>query len=79
MPEVRIQKLALKLSGLDPRSGERLAKAVTAAFERMPLAADLPQQQELVRFEVRTAAGASSKTIASQIMAALARELRKDG
>jgi hypothetical protein len=79
MPEVRIERLALKLTGLDPRAGERLAKAVTAGFERMPIAADLPQRTELVRLEVRPAAGASGDTIAAQVISALARELNKGG
>jgi hypothetical protein len=79
MPEMRIERLALTLTGLDSRSGERLAKAVTAAFERMPLASDLAQRTELVRLEVRAAAGGSSEVIAAQMMSALARELNKGG
>ncbi len=79
MPEVRIERLALKLTGLDSRLGERLAKVVTAAFERMPLPSDLPQRTELVRLEVRAAAGGSSEAIAAQLMSALARELNKGG
>jgi hypothetical protein len=79
MPEVRIERLALSLTALDPRAGERLAKAVTAGFERMPIAGDLPQRTELVRLEVRTAAGASSEAIVAQMMSALARELNKGG
>jgi hypothetical protein len=79
MSEVRVDRLALKLAGLDPREGERLAKAVRAGFERMPIAADLPQRTELVRIEVRAAPGASSEAIGAQIMSALARELNKGG
>jgi len=79
MPDIHIERLALNLTGLDPRAGERLAKAVAAAFERMPLGGDLPQRAELVRFEVRAAPGASNEMIATQMMAALARELNKGG
>jgi hypothetical protein len=79
MPDVHIERLALQLNGLDPRSGERLAKAVTTAFERMPLAADLPQRADLVRLEVHAAPGASNEMIATQVMAALAREFKKGG
>ena len=46
MPDMTIERLALQVTGLDPRAGERLAKAVAAAFERMPLRADLPQRAE---------------------------------
>jgi hypothetical protein len=79
MPEMKIDRLALTVSGLDPRAGERLAKAVVAAFERMPLAADLPQRAELVRLEVPAAPGASNEMIVKQLMAALGREIRKGG
>jgi len=79
MPDIRIERLALKLTSLDPRAGERLAKAVAAAFERMPLGGDLPQRAELVRLEVRAAPGASNEMIATQMMAALAREFNKGG
>ena len=79
MPDLKIERLALQVTGLDPRAGERLAKAVSAAFERMPLAADLPQRAELVRLEVRAAPGASYDSIVDQIMTALGREIRKGG
>jgi hypothetical protein len=79
MPDMRIERLALKLVGLDPRAGERLAKAVVAAFERMPLEGDLPQRAELVRLDVRAAPGASNEMIAARMIAALAREINKGG
>jgi hypothetical protein len=79
MPDLKIERLALKLFGLDPRAGERLANAVAAGFERMPLASDLPQRAELVHLEVRIAPGASSEMIVTQMMAALAREIAKGG
>jgi hypothetical protein len=52
---------------------------VSAAFERMPLAADLPQRAETVRLEVRAVPGASYESIVNQIMTALGREIRKGG
>ncbi len=79
MPDLKIERLALQVTGLDPRAGERLAKAVRAAFERMPLPADLPQRAETVRLEVRAVPGASYESIVAQVMTALGREISKGG
>jgi hypothetical protein len=77
MPEVRIERLALKAHGLDERAAKRLAAQVAAGLERAPLADDLPQRAELVRLRVNAAPGASAERLSGQIIAELMRELRR--
>jgi hypothetical protein len=77
MPEVRIERLALKAHGLDERAAKRLAAQVAAGLERAPFASDLPQRAELVRLRVNAAPGATAERLSGQIIAELMRELRR--
>jgi tripartite-type tricarboxylate transporter receptor subunit TctC len=77
MPEVKIERLALKLQSGDEKSARRLAEQVGAALERAPIAADLPQRTELVRMWIGMAPGASADQVARQIVSELMRELRR--
>ncbi|HME37162.1 MAG TPA: hypothetical protein VKF84_18165 [Candidatus Sulfotelmatobacter sp.] len=77
MPEIRIERLVLKAAAMDAHAAKRLAEQVAAGLESAPLAGDLPQRAELVRFEVRAAPGATTDGLTQQILAELMRELRR--
>jgi hypothetical protein len=77
MAEMHIERLALKLSGIDERGARRLAEQVAAGLERLPLAGQLPDRLELVRVRVNPAPEATQDQLADQIVAELIRELRR--
>jgi hypothetical protein len=77
MPDIQIERLVLKAGAMDAQSAKRLAAQVAAGLERAPLASDLPQRLELIRFEVAAAPGATADRLTQQILAELMRELRR--
>ena len=77
MPEMKIDRLVVKAGDMDAKAARRLAESVAAGLERAPLAGDLAQRAELVRFEVRAVPGATADRLAQQILSELMRELRR--
>jgi hypothetical protein len=77
MPDVNIQRLVMKVGEMDPRLAKQVAERVVAGLERAPLPADLAQRGELVRLQVRRAAGTTPDQLTQQIVAELIRELRR--
>ena len=77
MSDINIEKLALKITGLDELQGKRLAEQLAASLEQISPIGDQPVRMELVRLRVQPAAGASTENIAGQITAELAREINR--
>ena len=77
MSDINIEKLALKVTGLDELQGKRLAEQLAASLEQISPIGDQPVRMELVRLRVQPAAGASTENIARQITAELAREINR--
>jgi len=77
MSDINIEKLALKVTGLDELQGKRLAEQLAASLEQISPLGDQPVRMELVRLRVQPAAGASTENIARQITAELAREINR--
>jgi hypothetical protein len=67
MSETHIEKLVLKLSGLDELQGKRLAEQVATQLEGVSWPGNLPVRVELVRIKIKAAQGASIQRLAQQV------------
>jgi len=77
MSEMHIEKLALKLTGMDHRQAKRLAEQVATGLERMSFADDLPSHVKLVVVRLHNAGGDNTEQLAAKVLVQLMRELRR--
>ncbi len=67
MSETRIEKLVLKLSGLDELQGKRLAEQVATQLEGVSWPGEMPVRVELVRIKIKAAQGVSMQRLAQHV------------
>lgn len=77
MPEVRIDKLALRVAGIDHRQGKRLAEKFAAGLNRISVEEGWPERTEVIRLSVQASPGASAERLAEELIDKLTRELRR--
>jgi hypothetical protein len=77
MSDIEIEKLVLKVAGLDELQGKRLAEQLAASLEQISPIGDQPVRMELVRLRIQPAAGASAESMARQITTELARKISR--
>ena len=77
MSETHIEKLVLKLSGLDALQGRRLAQQVATQLEGVSWSGDLPVRVELVRITVQAPRGAGMQRLAQLVTTGLVSEVEQ--
>jgi hypothetical protein len=76
MPDVSIERLTLKLSGLSREDGRRLAEQVAAALAAVALPTGLALL-EVDKVRVQAAAGAGVDQLAGRIVAEVVRQVQR--
>jgi hypothetical protein len=75
MANLEIERLSLKLSGLSPGDGERLAQLVANALAQSPLAGDSNREMPAMNINLQSTAGSNLNRLSEQIVGEIRRQL----
>jgi len=75
--DLRIGKLALRLSGMNGEQARCLSQKIASGLERMSEEDGLPERKECLRIRVQATQGSTVSQLAEQAIAELIRELRR--
>jgi hypothetical protein len=77
MAAINIDQLALKLSGVSERDGQRLAQQIADGLAHASISAESSQQLDALRVNVTARPGDSMDWLSKQIIADILRQLNR--